>query len=578
MACIYSRSGIIRRNRKRKYDAAVPDHLSPVTVTGSHVSDAATSSLQSNLAMDIEVTRNRLQGLDASPQTSLRALSSLSEACAAIWHDDWELDKACNKFHLFEDRAISWADAFVAGLKRDRPLFISVPPEVLDHLRASRPQQVQQRAWLVMYYGIILNFVSSTDPGDEYTKAKLRRNLWLALNDARLLLEPSEANIHALILLAVDVEEFTNPSLCWMLVTNACRMLQALGVRHRRFDSRTQDRRVVMFWHLNLVDIGLALIFGRPPTFHRAMAREIPLPTLSQLLSFQPHVTPAGAPALFGAHYTHQMFLLSRVMADIWYRLHEETTPNDRNIESTKQDLESWYRQTQRILEAAAMAEKPFLNANNAASIDLSLCSVGFQYEYLFILLARSSTQMRAQCIESSKRMLRLLQNMVADSEAPSDGMAWHLLCGPFTPFLDLFGELISNGKGESDENKEALAAMENLPVFLGKMSPRSSLAAKLEQVALVLVQHARYVTHPRARRIGEEAGGSSLEGALPDHWPSTTNMLDWDSFFNYATAAPVSGQLQGENYEAEPSDLATWTNDFFGNAFVDWVGWDAQG
>ena len=179
-------------------------------------------------------------------------------------------------------------------------MFVSAPPEVLDHLRASRPQQVQDRAWLVMYYGIILRTVSTTDPGDESTKAKLRCNLWLALNDARLLLEPSEPNIHALIILAVDVEEFTKPSLSWMLVTNACRMLQALGVSNRRFDSRTRERRVIMFWHLNLVDIGLALIFGRPPTFHRGMARETPLPTLDQLLPFQPHITSASAPALFG--------------------------------------------------------------------------------------------------------------------------------------------------------------------------------------------------------------------------------------------------------------------------------------
>lgn len=179
-------------------------------------------------------------------------------------------------------------------------MFSSPPPEVLDHLRASRPQQVQDRAWLVMYYGIILSIVSSTDPQDESTKAKLRCNLWLALNDARLLFEPSEPNIDALIVLAVDVEEFTKPSLCWMLVTNACRMLQALGVNHRRFDSRTRERRVIMFWHLNLVDKGLALIFGRSPTFHRGMAREIPLPTLDQLVPFQPHLTSTGAPALFG--------------------------------------------------------------------------------------------------------------------------------------------------------------------------------------------------------------------------------------------------------------------------------------
>lgn len=150
------------------------------------------------------------------------------------------------------------------------------------------------------------------------------------------------------------------------------------------------------------------------------------------------------------------------------------------------------------ILEAAALAEKPFLDANGAASIDLGLCSVSFQYEYLFILLARSSTRMRAQCIESSKRMLRLLEDMVSDSEESYNGMVWHLLCGPFTPFLDLFGELLSNGKGESEENKEALAAMEQLPVFLDRMSSRNSLAAKLQRIAVVLAQHARSVIHPQ--------------------------------------------------------------------------------
>ncbi len=135
-----------------------------------------------------------------------------------------------------------FTSAFGAALKRDRPLFC-------------------------------LSIVSSTDPRDESTKAKLRCNLLVALNDARLLLEPSELNIHPLIMLAVDVLEFTRPSLSWMLVTNACSILQGLGVSHRRFDSPTRERRIILFWHLNLVDIGLALIFGRPPTFHRGMVR-----------------------------------------------------------------------------------------------------------------------------------------------------------------------------------------------------------------------------------------------------------------------------------------------------------------
>jgi hypothetical protein len=312
---------VIRRNRKRKRDTAVATDQPSVTVPcnqASEEAEGAASGLQCNLTTDIEVTRERLGGLDTSLHNSLGALSSLAEVCAGVWHDAGELNKTSNKFFLFEDREGSWVDgehcdmplgrtpltplatAFVAGLKRGRPQFRSAPPEVLDHLRASRPHQVQDRAWLVMYYGIMLSIVSSTDPRDEPTKAKLRCNLWLALNDARLLLEPSEPNIQALIVLAVDVAEFTKPSLCWMLVTTACRMLLALGVNHRRLDSQTRERRIVMFWHLNIVDIGLALIFGRPPTFHRGMARQVPLPTLEQLLPFQPHRTATGAPALFG--------------------------------------------------------------------------------------------------------------------------------------------------------------------------------------------------------------------------------------------------------------------------------------
>lgn len=68
----------------------------------------------------------------------------------------------------------------------------TAPPDVMDHLRAARPHQVRERAWLVMYYSIILNTVASIS-----LKEKLQHNLWLALCDVGLLLEPSEANINA---------------------------------------------------------------------------------------------------------------------------------------------------------------------------------------------------------------------------------------------------------------------------------------------------------------------------------------------------------------------------------------------
>ena len=95
---------------------------------------------------------------------------------------------------------------------------------------------------------------------------------------------------------------------------------------------------------------------------------------------------------------------------------------------------------------------------------------------------------------------------MVSDSEEPYNGIVWQLLCCPFTPFLALFGEILSSGKGESEENEDALAAMEQLPLYLGMMSSRNSLAAKLERIAAVFVQHARSVVHPQGMCAYEQS------------------------------------------------------------------------
>lgn len=144
------------------------------------------------------------------------------------------------------------------------------------------------------------------------------------------------------------------------------------------------------------------------------------------------------------------------------------------------------------------MAEKPFLDARGSASIDLGLINRHYQYLYLSVLLTRVSGRMKAQCLDSSKIMLGLLERMVSDSEEPYNGIVWQLVCSPFTPFLMLFGDVVSNGDGGSWNNQEALTAMEHLPGFLAKMSVGNSLAAKLQRIATVFVQHARSVVHPQ--------------------------------------------------------------------------------
>ncbi|KAL9089771.1 MAG: hypothetical protein Q9165_005565 [Trypethelium subeluteriae] len=111
IVCTYSRSGVIRRRRKRKREVLVRGQTSPDVLGPDHgAPEAGSSTLQSHLATEIEETRGQLRETDTSQMNSLGALSSLSEACAAVWHDASDFEKTGHNFFLFEDRAVGWVD------------------------------------------------------------------------------------------------------------------------------------------------------------------------------------------------------------------------------------------------------------------------------------------------------------------------------------------------------------------------------------------------------------------------------------------------------------------------------------
>lgn len=67
--------------------------------------------LQSHLANDIESARERLDGHDEAQQSSLGALASLSDACAAVWHSNGQFEQARKQYFLFEDRSAAWVQS-----------------------------------------------------------------------------------------------------------------------------------------------------------------------------------------------------------------------------------------------------------------------------------------------------------------------------------------------------------------------------------------------------------------------------------------------------------------------------------
>nr|OQO15540.1 hypothetical protein B0A51_15262 [Rachicladosporium sp. CCFEE 5018] len=462
--------------------------------------------VQSQLAADIEATQSLLHGLssDTGDSRPFGALSSLSDACAAVWHDATDFDRTSQGYFLFKERTLGWVEAFITTLKRGQPLALtSAPKDVLAQIRAGRPQSVKPRAWLVMYYSIILSRTSSTSPEDKETKAKLRCNLWLALNDMRVLLEPSEVNIQALILVASHVEEFTTPSLCWLLVSNACRMLQALGVNFHNMTPESKHRRRMMFWHLNVIDKGLSMIFGRTPTLHGAMARSVGLPALADLMPSTPgHSSTGGGPgasgALFGANFFHQVMQLSIIMGKVWSTVydHDGDSPDEQSVVKARGDLVAWHDRAQTVLRAAVLAEGPLLDAKGIASLEL----------------ARNSANMKSESISSSIKMLQILPALVSDSEEVYNGIIWMMVCSPFTAFLTLFGEVVSGSSIQSADHTVAIEAMEILPVFLNRMGIRNSLAAKLENVATVLLAHVKKVLSER--EDANPSGESLIEGS----------------------------------------------------------------
>jgi hypothetical protein len=198
-----------------------------------------------------------------------------------------------------------------------------------------------------------------------------------------------------------------------------------------------------------------------------------------------------------------------------------------------------------------------------------------FHFLYLTILLARSSPYMLEQCLDAAKKMLHLLSDMAPECKEPYHPIIWQLVCCPFTPLLILFRYILSNGKRNLKENKEALAAIEQLPSYLKDLSSRNSLASSLEGIARVFVQHARSVIFPDPSRTEAQSLTSQL-GPSPHGSDRASNIDSFDS--NAASISLISMQLEAGGFDIGlSSDFAMFTNSFDSDGMFDWLGWDSQ-
>lgn len=163
---------------------------------------------------------------------------------------------------------------------------------------------------------------------------------------------------------------------------------------------------------------------------------------------------------------------------------------------------------TFQVLEAAALAEKPLLTASGAISIDLCLQTMRFHYYSLLVLLMMSCKQLRAQCTFPAQQMLRLLPSFVDIIQGPEEPYAcllWQRLHCPLIAFGTLWGEIIVKAKTNFEQSKQSLEAMEYMPTFLGKLSSRNPLVAKLQNITERFIRHARSILYSQGKCSSEK-------------------------------------------------------------------------
>ncbi|KAK9244917.1 fungal-specific transcription factor domain-containing protein [Lipomyces tetrasporus] len=106
--------------------------------------------------------------------------------------------------------------------------------------------------------------------GDIILREKMFKNIWLILKEPSVFITANFINAQTLLFAAAAAETLMHPGLCWMLISQCCRLAQTLGLHRRsalyfeRGLSQIEiEERRCLFWHCYAFEKTLCLTFGR---------------------------------------------------------------------------------------------------------------------------------------------------------------------------------------------------------------------------------------------------------------------------------------------------------------------------
>lgn len=276
-----------------------------------------------------------------------------------------------------------------------------------------KPSAMNDRGWLVCFNNVLLFslYGMGTNKKDDIQIALVEKyffNSWAAFDDVTILLTPSLINVQALLTLAIVAQEISKPGLCWMLLSQACRLAQAIGL-HRKahpsqnFSEEETVERQLVFWTLYVMDKALSLTFGRStclPDFDI----DVDLPDASY----------AGN-VLLTQHFASWVWL-AKIQSKIYSQLYSASAcgasdeVRQRSVAELELELRDWWEQNGaglRLIPTIGLFEKQYLELEIKFSYHNSMIMIhrvnkggGKLSEDICLTSARTSVQLIKQTLE----------------------------------------------------------------------------------------------------------------------------------------------------------------------------------
>ncbi|KNG89742.1 hypothetical protein ANOM_001973 [Aspergillus nomiae NRRL 13137] len=373
--------------------------------------------------------------------------------------------------------------------------FFSAPTDDMIRQVVFEPHKVREKAWIVYFNYLLLSDISTGDDSSSET-AKLRRNVQLALNDSRIFLEPREANVQALTILAAHGEDYAAPNLSWMLLGHACRQAEALGLHalgHRSAESR--QKQLCLFWLLFVMDKSCSLAFGRPAFLPTAVYQNVPLPDDDILISFHLRDGEENAQKVskFGAQLFKRSTELSKLIGLVLDVLATDaSSPAKGDIRGK---LDDWYEDTNQVLTDTMNAECVLANASHRKEMALGINSMKFHYLHVLIILLKGDESNSSLRLSSARDAVSLLSSMVSNWSSIYNGVVWQLLYYPFTPFFVIFENIVHHTCWTPTVEQD-LQLLSTTVTYYAEMRSQMRLLAtvctRLQRVAAVFLQLAQ--------------------------------------------------------------------------------------